>query len=812
MDQPGPSTSNQDPRIDFIGSYVVKSLKLKPEKWMRVLSIEEHRSTLKDFLDKPHPILLVVVLTHAAQLVPVISFPCYLKNKAVFFVKKRPDVVPKERCAEMVIFGDLAPRLIDELAALVDEVFVPMLSNPLNHEGWPLVVSQDILKQIHNLKSTVYEVKGKILYLKSAIEGVVIKWAQQINDVMMEDSSQAFENGQNPLPAVELAFWKSRLSNLNYIYDQLRTDRVRCMAVILEKTTSAYYPCFSRLFKNIVSALAEAREIDLYLKTLEKHFQALEDTDFTESQPLFRPLFHIICMVWRDSKYYCSSSKLMVLIKQICNLLIYQAKKCLDPSTLFHSDIDEARQRIQLTIDILKNFRSTFDYFKERLPKYFVDRAVIPWTFHPNVVFERMNKFLDRLNTIQWFFKTVLEFQKLEKIEIGGMKGRVLGGQIRDISAEFDAYFHSFASKSYDVLDPDDDTFNEDFKVFQENIIDLDLKLSTVLVESFDNCSTLEGIFKLIDIVGSVLDRPLISNEFTAKYVEIIGMLDEEINICEELFKEQCHRLQKYGHMEIDAFFPPIAGGILYMTTLAMRVTKPVSCFKNLQHPIKEKEDAIKLFDRYDQLMKDITDFKRKYFNEWTATIPKIIELNINNTILARQGSDLVLNFSPEIMELMKEVHHLRNNKDFKQDLPPESLELFGKQETYRQYRINLGITIDWYNQIRKNSQKVEFDLVEDEIKAIDERIEMAQNELNWNSKDLWNYLQELHRLVGNLYERMSKIQDNLKEIKTIMKSWASQPLFERKDGKKDTLLNLDDWQELTNKRYSEMQGYRWTY
>lgn len=51
----------------------------------------------------------------------------------------------------------------------------------------------------------------------------------------------------------ELAFWKSRLSNLNYIYDQLRTDRVRCMAVILEKTTSAYYPCFSRLFKNIVS-------------------------------------------------------------------------------------------------------------------------------------------------------------------------------------------------------------------------------------------------------------------------------------------------------------------------------------------------------------------------------------------------------------------------------------------------------------------------------------------------------------------------------------------------------------------------------
>lgn len=233
---------------------------------------------------------------------------------------------------------------------------------------------------------------------------------------------------------------------------------------------------------------------------------------------------------------------------------------------MFHSDIDEATLRIQVTIDILKKFKSTFEYFKENLGKYFVDRRVIPWTFHPNVVFERLNKFLDRLNTIQWFFKTVLEFQKLEKIEIGGMKGRVLGGQIREISSEFDAYFTGFASKSYDVLDPDDETFNEDFKAFQENIIDLDLKLSTVLVESFDNCTTLESIFKvnrlhdcdqlfnehsimkisershdtvmlylfqLIDVVGSVLDRPLISKEFTAKYVEIIVMLEEEINTCE---------------------------------------------------------------------------------------------------------------------------------------------------------------------------------------------------------------------------------------------------------------------------------------
>jgi dynein heavy chain len=35
--------------------------------------------------------------------------------------------------------------------------------------------------------------------------------------------------------------------------------------------------------------------------------------------------------------------------------------------------------------------------------------------------------------------------------------------------------------------------------------------------------------FQLIEIVGSVLDRPLIREEFTGKYDAILGMLDEEL-------------------------------------------------------------------------------------------------------------------------------------------------------------------------------------------------------------------------------------------------------------------------------------------
>jgi hypothetical protein len=42
--------------------------------------------------------------------------------------------------------------------------------------------------------------KSVDLYLKSAIEGIVIKWATQIDEVLKEDSSCAYAKESNPTP------------------------------------------------------------------------------------------------------------------------------------------------------------------------------------------------------------------------------------------------------------------------------------------------------------------------------------------------------------------------------------------------------------------------------------------------------------------------------------------------------------------------------------------------------------------------------------------------------------------------------------
>ena len=51
-------------------------------------------------------------------------------------------------------------------------------------------------------------------------------------------------------------------------------------------------------------------------------------------------------------------------------------------------------------------------------------------------------------------FSTAIEFSKLEKVEIGGMKGRILSHDVVQIFNEFTEYFAVFANSTYNALDP----------------------------------------------------------------------------------------------------------------------------------------------------------------------------------------------------------------------------------------------------------------------------------------------------------------------------------------------------------------------
>ena len=132
------------------------------------------------------------------------------------------------------------------------------------------------------------------------------------------------KKGKHPDPLVEINFWKDKSENLTSICVQLNSERIKKVLKFLEQNKSTYTGPFSKLQKEVHIAKYEANENYKYLKTLEELFDQLTDSskELPEVADLFVPIMHTILLIWTYSEHYNTPSRLVVLIREICNAII----------------------------------------------------------------------------------------------------------------------------------------------------------------------------------------------------------------------------------------------------------------------------------------------------------------------------------------------------------------------------------------------------------------------------------------------------------------------------------------------------------
>lgn len=112
-----------DPRIFFVADYVLKTLKLKSDKFGKMYGIEENKILVHEFFEKNESQILIIQYTAAGSLQPGLTFPNVLKNKACYFIKKRREIIPRDAILrDVLMYGDLSTSPVDQLSAMVDEV------------------------------------------------------------------------------------------------------------------------------------------------------------------------------------------------------------------------------------------------------------------------------------------------------------------------------------------------------------------------------------------------------------------------------------------------------------------------------------------------------------------------------------------------------------------------------------------------------------------------------------------------------------------------------------------------------------------
>ena len=513
------------------------------------------------------------------------------------------------------------------------------------------------------------------------MEGIVIKWHSAIDNVLKDSSTKLFDRNMHPTPMQEIKFWEARRKNISNIYDQLTDPRVKAIGSILEKIDSVYTATFSGTFKNIVTALHEADDITLWLKPLQSHFENIERDEFLNNEEKIHPLYHVVCLVWSHSKYYGTNKQMIILFRMINNMMIECASKFLDPGSLFQGEPDESLAVLNKVIRILEIHRNCFKEFRDKLPNYVLpQRNYVLWTFYPNDIFERFDLYMKRIYLIREIFETAYEFYKTEKVELGGVRGRYLSRCIQEINTEFRVIYAKWTQIQFDPLDPDpkDKSFDRQRRAFEKESEVLERKIAAVLVQGFDECFTLESIFKFIEICSTLLLRPLIYSEVKHKLKRFMELYNQDLDIVKELFDQTFAKAKSQGveALEVDTGFPPYSGAMLLVRRMKARVSRVQDEIPNIElKTIFECEEGKITQERYNQLMELLNAFEKDIFEIWKEKVPGEISRGMDKYLLMkREDGFLELNFDAELVTALKEV---RNFKAIgRTDLPDIAIEL----------------------------------------------------------------------------------------------------------------------------------------
>ncbi|XP_068610643.1 dynein axonemal heavy chain 9 [Brachionichthys hirsutus] len=827
----------EDRRLDFIADYVLRTLKLKRDKWQKCVSSEDNRQLLQGFLDSVAQRTLVVSVDAAGLLQPAGAFTDASRHKVVYFVKRSNAVLRPDCMKDNLVCGDLSYAPLDQFSAVVEEVVAPLLANGGNHTEWPEVVSQDVRHHVHSLKTSVFVasglVQGKTLLplpagservdqaalevdkrgevvdqsMIHSLESAVIEWSHQICAVLKKDSSEALLQGRAPTPHTELLFWKSRLDDLECIHSQLKSSKVDKMALLLEAVESSYCPAFMDMQQDVLAALEEAKDICTYLSPLQRLFEDMEAAEFPQVRGQIGPLMHAVCLVWANSRYYNTPGRLIVLLQETCNLLVQQARAYLVPDEVLKGEVSEALLKVETTLEVLQLFRGTYEDRRSNLSRYQRNESSVkPWDFAPLLVFSAFDQFTDRLKAIQDVLLTAVDLRKLEKLEIGGVRGRTLSLQVQSLHQEFVDAYKSFTEKPYDCLDLSNREYEGDVKEFKLKVDDTERRLGAVFCQAFMDASGLEHAFKAVEMFGSLLERPLVAAEALDRYSLLVSMFDEELDRCKLLYDKHVQTAVERGWSPVDKNMPAVAGGLRWAQELQQRIQTPFSKFRHLSYLCLESEDGARVIQKYEEMMQLLDRYSTNLYEMWTETVGERSQSNLGLPLISRDPETQLIsvNFNPQLASVLREVRYLEGRQT--EAIPETAVQIYTTRGQLRQYVTNLELTVGRYNKVLQSVLDVEQPLVCGQLRDIDAQLREAEESVNWNHQDIWQYIQEVRDSVCDLESRLQRTKDNVEEIQKCMRSWAS-PVFDRKDGKKDTLLSMEDRTDRLERFYTMVQA-----
>nr|XP_029133801.1 dynein heavy chain 11, axonemal-like [Labrus bergylta] len=812
----------EDVRVKFVEEKVCRLLQLHRQTWEKSVVNEEFQTRLKDFFEKDS--VIYCFSSNRGHVVASKEVPTVAQNKQIYILKKTVAAVTPENFRQLLVFGLLSPSLLLQLTCTVEQVCFPLLSNNKNHQMWPNFMSEDIIRHIERMCCKTSVIQGQVLgktilpvpsatdwtdnsnstikmynnydrALAHAIETLIINWTNVIQKILKEDSSDIIMTDCNPGPNAELTFWASRKKNIQDIYHQLQSPVVQKMVKILEIMDSSYHPTIQTLIGNIFDALQESQDIELHLQPLHEQLSKLEKEEFCHLDTFTPALFHTLYLIWSNCQFYQRPARIVVLLQELCNLFIEQASTYLSADLLLREDPVENLQMVKKVIKVLRCFRNSYQTQRERLANH-VKHA--PWDFPSAMIFARFNQFLKRMLQLEDLFEIMLDFQRMEKLEFGGLKGKLYSEHAAQMYREFAEHCKVLQHSENSPFDLTQG-FENEYKEFKSKIVDFEYRLASLLCLAFKDCSGLESACKLLTIIGPFLERRQIRQVFSHNFLLLQQHFREELEKCKCLFKFQLNQIES----GLTKNTPHTSGALKWAKILRKRIQTPWERVKSL---FDKPAEGVGTVNEYMELLSLLDQYEEDIYSNWCNGLDHTCLINLNQPLLSRdtQSGLISVNFNPKLTEVLKDVKYIQTLSNIK--IPAAAMTVFEKRFMFTKYMSSLQLLVQGYNKLKQTVLEVELPLIRAEMESLDVQLKRAESDLMWQDPDCWSFISTSKDLVYGLVCRVGKAKENCEAIQSMMKGWIKQAMFCRKENKKGSLIQLEDRGERVNKKYSSMK------
>lgn len=830
-----------DLRLEFLCNHLLKMWNLKIEKWQKMIASRDNRNLINEFLNAATNRLLLFV-NNGVIVTPYLNeFPSNSKGLIMFFQRKRSaDELTVQNMSQAILCGTCSGNPIDDLDTMVNDVFLPILTNTQNQTNWPKVVVNDVNQRLQELRNTMAAIIGNMsniavlplpitlsdvmriapgvakgnlapctAYIKESLEQITIKWSQIINNTIKEDSYSILESNRWATPNDEIDFWKARLKNLNNIRDQLNGDAIRAIRLILDRTESVFAKILHECEQTVEKKLMEAADINRFLKPFQAHIDFFEMNSFDQSFNRILPLIHTICLIWSHSQYLCTNKRMIHLFRVTQNMLMLRATDCLDPESIFQCEFDDNLVKLG---KVLKNFdqykNTVMDYWKKLDTFLKTNSKSKLWSFKPEAIFIDLDEYVERVRILQNIFEVSLEFKKMEELVFGGLKGQRIMDAIADILNEFNATYCRLEPRMTNILNIYAHTKSNALTAinsFFDEANLLERSLAKQFNFAFDQCASSLEMAKMFICLGSIVQRPTVMAEIKHRFEGIAITFNTEILEIKQHFESGSGQILKNTNNEysvMDPMLPSLKGDLGWLYQLRSDLQESVEYFSFLYVDIFESDYGRHVQAMYNELLEKLDNFeKNELIGVWSAKMLHKVDVYMKESLLKRdnQNQTLLENFPIELASTFEGIKAL-----MVKDIPIDNTILtdFVKREPeFRIIRQKLRRIVQWYNQIRLDAHDTELKLITNELAVIDEKLDDACTAIQWdNFED--DYVESLFQAIKGLHARLQATQNNIKSIRTNIDGWGKVPLFTRSN-ESANFLNIADREKLVNDRYA---------